>query len=203
MSSSSSHEIVSDSLTNANEPFEGEVLINGFDVPKAYIYAKEHPDESAAVALTNLGMSPTQGNISKYNFWTKTARLGFLEFAKFCLDKLPLLLFLFIPIMALVLKLLYFRHGIYYSEHLTFLFQTNSMVFILTAVGVLVEYYFDTNLAIVCFVLFSLYFLLSMKHFYGQGWLKTIIKYLINGIACMFLLPVFSGLALAIAYYIY
>lgn len=98
---------------------------------------------------------------------------------------IPQMLFVLLPLFALFLKLLYFRHkNFYYTDHAIFTIHFYNFVFILMLLifgiskvssmtgSVWMQY---INLALVCVIFFYLY--KAMRNFYRQGRIKTILKY--------------------------
>lgn len=100
---------------------------------------------------------------------------------------IPQMLFVLLPVFAIFLKLLYSRHkNFYYTDHAIFTIHFYIFVFIQmllifgiskieskTGAGWL-QY---VNLALVFVIFFYLY--KAMRNFYGQGRIKTILKYLL------------------------
>jgi len=84
-----------------------------------------------------------------------------------------------IPFLAFILMLLYIRHKRYYVEHVVFLIHLNSFVFLLGIIFFLLGYIFGVNdmLILLPYLLGMLYAFPAMKIFYGQGYIKTFIKY--------------------------
>jgi hypothetical protein len=93
---------------------------------------------------------------------------------------LPLMMFLLLPIYALLLKLLYLRSGRYYVEHIIFALHTHSAIFL--GLGGVLAWFVSAPLfgyrAAPPGLLIAAF---AMKRMYGQGWWKTSIKYLILG----------------------
>jgi hypothetical protein len=101
--------------------------------------------------------------------------------------KLPYLLFVSLPLFALILKLLYFRRkDFYYSDHAIFTLYHYIFNFILLL------FYFGLDelqkwshwgifkwLITIVMILWPLYLLIGMKNFYRQRWGKTIVKFLL------------------------
>lgn len=107
------------------------------------------------------------------------------------LHKLPYLLFISLPLFALALKLLYLRrknfyyadHGIFSIYHYIFSFL---LLLLLFAVDKLQGFTKLDELDFLIGILFlsgGVYLYLSMKRFYGQGHLKTFMKFLLLNIA--------------------
>jgi len=101
--------------------------------------------------------------------------------------KLPYLLFVSLPIFALLLKMLYVRRkNYYYSDHAIFTLYHYIFSFILLlfyfALDVLrdwLEWKILTYIIVALMVYWGLYLLIGMKRFYKQGWGKTIAKFLL------------------------
>jgi len=115
----------------------------------------------------------------------------FLEGAKIFwnafLHKLPYMLFFSLPFFALILKLIYVRRkNFYYSDHAVFTMYHYifSFLLLLVIIGFL-QLQKWTGLADLDWVALLLvfawmgYLLAEMKNFYRQGWIKTILKFLL------------------------
>lgn len=95
--------------------------------------------------------------------------------------RLPTVMFLVLPIFALLLKLIYIRRDWYYSEHLIFGLHTHAFAFLVFAAVTLLFWFsgeagWAAVTGSVLLALLPLYFYLAMKQVYGQGWIKTAIK---------------------------
>ena len=97
------------------------------------------------------------------------------------LNYVPTLMFLLLPIFALVLKLLYLRRGRYYAEHFVFLLHVHSFVFVLATLMLLVRKYVAGWLELLLVGWILVYIFLALRRVYGQGRLKTFVKYWILG----------------------
>jgi hypothetical protein len=115
------------------------------------------------------------------------------------IHRLPMLVFISLPLCALILKLLYRRRRFYYSDHAVFTLYQYIAGFILMllmfTVGRLEEKsgwdVFNWLLAIL-FAYGGFHLLRSMKTFYAQGWSKTILKFvLLNFIGFWLILLLF------------
>jgi len=91
-----------------------------------------------------------------------------------------------ILITGLFMKLLYIRRKRYFVEHLIVLFNIHSFCFLIASVG----FWLNTKLeftetstsfnpepGIIPSIIIVLFFYLSLKFYYKQGWIKTFIKY--------------------------
>lgn len=94
-------------------------------------------------------------------------------FFKEMLDQIPTVMFLLLPIFALILKLLYVRRKIFYVNHLIFSLHIHSIFFLYLIPMILFSGWIVNLLAqIGCLV----HGYLSMKSVYGQSHPKTILK---------------------------
>ncbi|MGB9430400.1 MAG: DUF4286 family protein [Gammaproteobacteria bacterium] len=123
---------------------------------------------------------------------------------------LPKLMFLFLPLVALLLKLCYLRSRRYYMEHLIFTLHNHAFVFVAMLLILLANllathvprmatptHYF--NVIIGWYI--AIYIFLAMRFYYRQSYFKTAVKYLLIGfIYWLTLLVTFiAGLALIFA----
>lgn len=90
------------------------------------------------------------------------------------LDRLPVAVFLLVPLFALMLKILYIRTGRYYIDHFIFALHVHAFAFILFTVLMPVP---DTVSRYTTLILL-VYLVLAMKRVYAQGWTRTIFKWL-------------------------
>jgi hypothetical protein len=97
-------------------------------------------------------------------------------------------LFVFLPIFTLFLKVLYIRRKFTYMEHLVFVFHTQTVFFLLLVIFILLSIFFTMqNMLWIFILLFLLYLYKALRHFYQQGRLKTLVKYVLLNSYYMFL----------------
>lgn len=113
----------------------------------------------------------------------------------------PLMMFLLLPLFALLLKVLYPLTGRYYTEHLTLALHTHSFLFVsflvlmaLGASGTAVA----QALIVLLLCWMPIYLFLAQKWFYGQGWFLTTFKYMLTS-SIYFTMMSFGFTALLIA----
>jgi hypothetical protein len=104
---------------------------------------------------------------------------------------IPRAMFVFLPLLALAMKPLYWRPKRYYVEHLLFLIHNHAFVFLVLALGALLDMIpvVGEHLALVKFagwVYMIWYLFRSMRNYYGQGWWLTFGKYLAIGWSYIF-----------------
>jgi hypothetical protein len=110
------------------------------------------------------------------------------QWVELFLHKLPYLLFVSLPLFALILKLLYIRRGkeFYYADHAIFSIHHYIFSFILLLILFLfVTIYNRTDweafkaMEVILFILWPVHLYIAMLNFYRQGWFKTFIKFLL------------------------
>jgi len=101
------------------------------------------------------------------------------EFTGSLIERMPYMMFLLLPVFALLLKLLYIRRGRLYMEHLIFTLHFHALTFFAFTAGVLMEEWGSPWVQDAGYwVLASpfLYLILSMRTVYEQGFVKTFFK---------------------------
>lgn len=113
------------------------------------------------------------------------------------------MVFLLIPVIALLLKLLYIRRKRLYYEHLIFTLHTHAFFFLLLILSTLLEYILPGSMKIM--VLITLvYTFFAMKKYYGQRVLKTLVKFGLLSLSYLIIaLPVFFLLLILVVLLFY
>lgn len=122
-------------------------------------------------------------------------------FVKTLISNLPYMMLCCIPLFALVLKLLYVRHGIFYIDHLVYALHVHSFAYAgLMIIGLLtlgINRIASGALAgwmiALLWIAFTVQILFSIRGVYRQGWIKTIIKFWVGG--AVYLVILLLGLA--------
>ena len=95
-------------------------------------------------------------------------------------ERTPQIVFLLLPIFALLLKLMYIRSGAYYIQHIVFAFYFHSYVFcVLLAISLLSAPGWDvvTQGANILYFAIPINLYLGMRRVYGQSRGKTLLKF--------------------------
>lgn len=107
-------------------------------------------------------------------------------FVRALMDDIPIMMFIFLPIIALVLKLLYFFTGRYYVEHLIFTLHFHAAVFALMLLLIVNTELHDAYkfwkpisdwISTLAWIYIPVYLFLSMRVVYGQGRFMTSMKF--------------------------
>jgi hypothetical protein len=101
-------------------------------------------------------------------------------------------MFLFLPLLALIMKLLYLKPPRYYVEHLLFFLHSHAFVFVFLAASALLNITTSSaavlgpvDTAITIYI--PIYFYRAMRRVYGQGRWRTLGKLAALGVAYFFL----------------
>ena len=131
------------------------------------------------------------------------------SFGRALWNNVPKMMFIFLPLIAAVLSLLYVRSGRYYVEHLLFVVHFHAFFFLAGIAVLLLERLSgwtqgpvatgitaaESILGAVLTLYVPWYLLRAMRRVYAQGWWKTLPKYALLGLAYLFCL-VFTGVGL-------
>jgi hypothetical protein len=131
------------------------------------------------------------------------------SFGRALFENIPKMMFIFLPLIAAVMSVLYVRSGRYYVEHLLFVVHFHAFFFLAGIVVLLLERLAESvagplasglngaqavlGTALVFYV--PWYLLRAMRRVYEQSWWKTLPKFALLGLAYFFSL-VFTGLGL-------
>jgi hypothetical protein len=154
----------------------------------SYSYKSDRtPDEGALEALKEkaaeieLECGPAQALckqlkarlLSKYTGKTGNEVIEMLKVGM--LANFPYALFLMVPLFALLTKLLYFRRGFYFGEHLVYALHVHAFTFfVLLFKATLPRYIGDA-----VFLAAMVYYFIAMQRFFGGRWWATTLRYTI------------------------
>ncbi|MGI9531163.1 DUF3667 domain-containing protein [Lutimonas sp.] len=176
---------------------------SGFNIVKAFMaYQKDYPNAPTKESLEKLGFEATYWNIflfSKSKEWGNAFDDDqyWAEFLDRVLSRISVALFFLLPIFTLMVSLLYIRRKYNYTENLVFVFHVQTVFFLLLLIFMIVNRFAGSGIAIVIFfITFMIYLYKAMRNFYGQGWFKTLIKYILLNTAFM-LLALVGGLIIS------
>ncbi len=157
----------------------------GFEKFKEFfLYATIHKQIAAVDALDSLGYEKTKMNIYKYRKMHEfevpwKAEKTMKSYGNSIVSKISVALFFLLPFFTLFFSLIYIRHRYQYSEHLVFVFNLQTVFFILLLIQVLFLAFIDSGyLSLVLFIFFLFYFHKSLRNFYGQSRFKTMLKFI-------------------------
>lgn len=104
------------------------------------------------------------------------------NFIFYIIGNLLWMIFIMMPMLALVLRMLYSSQRFLYIEHLIFSFHTHTFFFTLFSLIMLFYKLTDINMSNWAMLGVGIYLLLAMKRFYNEKWGRTIWKFLLANI---------------------
>lgn len=154
---------------------------NGRKLEIFYKYYKETRINNPKEALQQLEYENTGWNTWLYQ---KAMRFDLFYnnpkiFADYFISKLPFIIFFYLPVFALFIWLIYLRRPFNYMEHLIFAFHVQTTLFVLYIIGYSIDYILKSDWGFtLANSIFVFYLYKSMRNFYGQGRVKTILKFI-------------------------
>lgn len=173
--------------------FMGENLFK--KVNKLMNYDKEYENSTAIEALDSLGYKNSRWNVFYFKKAQDFNKLKedpslFKNYLDDMVSKISVALFFLLPVFTLFLSLLYVRHKRNYTEHLVFVFNIQTVFFLLLLFSFILNRFIKTDIGFVIsiFILVFLFYLYkSLRNFYQQGRMKTLIKFTLLNFAYFFL----------------
>ncbi len=121
------------------------------------------------------------------------------------MDTIPISMFFLIPIFAILLKLFYRKRG-RFAHHMVFSFYFFAFIFLASSLIILINYIVDIPNWIDTILILSMliYLMLSLKHFYEQGYIKTFFKTVfLSSIYLIFVIPFTFVLLWVVSFFLY
>ena len=110
----------------------------------------------------------------KERYQNQTMREVGLHIKDKMLSLAPYAMFLFLPVFALLFKVIYLGRGMYYGEHLVYAFHVHAFAFLLLLILAFIPEPFGQ-----IFMLWGIiYFWLAMRRVYGGRWWATTLRYM-------------------------
>ncbi len=179
---------------------------NGHKLNTFYKYYKEKRVTDSEVALQELNYENSGWNTwlyhkaIKFDLFYNNPKL----FADYFINKLPFIIFFYLPVFALFIWLLYLRRPFNYMEHLIFAFHVQSTLFVLYIIGYSIDYMINSDWGFtLANTIFVFYLYKSMRNFYGQGRVKTILKFIILNIIFFILAAIATVIAVIVSFSIF
>jgi hypothetical protein len=165
---------------------------SGSKLQRMFKFATTYPDLPAEEALIKLDYELTFWNEFWYSYSRKLTLMSFREFIQYIKSNLIFILLLFVPIMAAVLKLLYFyKKQYFFVDHFVFSIHAQTAFFVFIAISVLLNMISGTTSWLLLLLFFPVYLIIALKNFYKQRWLYTLINYSIISTSFVFVASIF------------
>ncbi len=179
---------------------------NGTKLKVFYKFYKDTRQTSSEKALETLDYNNTGWNqwlyqkAVKFDLFYNNPKL----FADYFVSKLPFIIFFYLPVFALFIWLLYLRRPFNYMEHLIFAFHVQTTLFVLYIIGYTIDYFLKSDLGFtLANTIFIFYLYKSMRNFYGQSRVKTILKFILLNIIFFTLAVIATIIAVIISFSIF
>ncbi len=106
-------------------------------------------------------------------------------------NQIPKVLFVVMPLFALIMKLLYIRQGVYYINHLIFSLHAHTIIFLYLLLAILFPVWYVITFSVFG-IWFHLYF--SVRNVYRQSRIMSVIK--LNSALFLYFFPLTGGFTL-------
>lgn len=165
--------------------FPADSSIRPADLADAAVLVYPEGESNFSITLGGLGsrQSPALKRFREARTGTERTQ-AMVDLGRSAIGRLSVVVFFLLPIFALLLKVIYIRHDWYYSEHLIFALHNSAVAFLIFSVMALVIGFsggapWSSAVTNVLSVGVLAYYYVAQKRVYGQGWFKTLIKYLL------------------------
>ncbi len=160
---------------------------DSFEISDGFSFGNTKNTKAIKISLEDALKLPEDSLATKYGIkglWDRQIFLQNLRVQKsasnflfYLIKNILWMVFIMMPMLALVLKLLYLRKRYLYVEHLVFSFHVHIFFFLL--LGSVIFLANLTNAEFFFWIIFlaPLYLLFAMKRFYKQRWWVTVIKF--------------------------
>jgi Protein of unknown function (DUF3667) len=183
---------------------KGNLTIFDINIQRALILKKKY-NISEDQILDSLKVSKTIINKIVLQQGIKIGNSTQSEVIKSLLDKVPILMFLLMPMFAGMLKLVYIRRKRFFIEHLVLTLHLHSFLYFILSLGFILAYISKKSeitvsndvLNILAFW-FLIYIIVSFFKVYKQGFFKTFIKLFFLFLMYVILLSLFLLLTLIV-----
>ncbi len=133
-------------------------------------------------------------NHLKKKYKNKTGRETLEMLKNGAISNIPYAMFMLLPLFALLTKILYFRRGYYYGEHVVYALHIHAFTFFAMLMFALLPSWLDPFVALAA----AIYYLVALQRFFGGNWFLTLIRYGIIGMVYPVLLSLVAAAVLLI-----
>ena len=98
------------------------------------------------------------------------------SFMRYMKSKLPILLFLLIPVLGMLLFLFFYKKDYYYIDHLVFALHLQSFCFVLLIVNTIIDWIFGVGFEFIVVLLFLIYGFIAARKYYKRKIVGTLFR---------------------------
>lgn len=155
-------------------------FLRGTKVAEFYQHAFHNKQQSVDSALVELNQEPSFWNHLLYSTTLKMSLVKGNDFINYINGNVLIILLLFIPTVALLMKGLYFNKRIYYVDHFVFATHVQTALFLYMTL-LIVSYWFIQSDVLYFVYAFGVltYIYLAIKRFYKQSWFMSAVKFIV------------------------
>lgn len=179
--------------------------IPGKESTEGYVYLTPHDviEKSVDEIIKEKNITNLRDKIALKQFYKLTRESASLD--RYILGNLSMMILLMMPVLALILKLVYIRRKRLYIEHLVFSFHTHSFSFIIMGLAFLTGQLMDSTEVFVAISIpfVMVYLFMALRKVYGQGWIKTFIKFVFLNFAYFFVFILAFVATIAASFYLF
>ncbi|RAR47783.1 DUF3667 domain-containing protein [Flavobacterium lacus] len=146
----------------------------------------------------NLYLLKKTYQFKKLNEEDNFGKNGFELFSAYLFDKMPFILFISLPFLTIVFAILYYRKKLSYAEHMVFVFNFMTFMFLIIFVVEIIGLLTGLDLGWIFLIITPIYFYKALRNFYQQSRWKTILKFVILN----FLLPTTASFVVLLVFFI-
>jgi len=113
---------------------------------------------------------------------------------EYMISRITIQALIMMPVIALILKLLYWRRKKYFVDHFVFSLHYHSFAFLLLGILILIEHFFNVNeiMFLIVFFIILAYLFFAMKQVYKQSVGKTVLKFLLLNLTYIIVVAFFG-----------
>lgn len=103
-------------------------------------------------------------------------------FLNYMRSKLPILLFIIIPVLALLLFVFFYKKNYYYIDHLVFAMHLQAFFFVLLIISEIINLIFDVELMAIAVFILLIYGFIAARRFYKRKIFSTFLRLSLVGV---------------------
>lgn len=109
------------------------------------------------------------------------------NFFNYMQNKLPILLFLMIPVLGLVLFLCFYRKEYFYTDHFVFALHLQTFMFVMLSIATLSNWIFSISIKGLAALMVLTYGFIAAKKFYKRSFRSTLLRLILVGFVHVFI----------------
>ena len=205
LNESSKKDIIQLSDEALSDTLQWELDTTQGSIERIFGYALSRPAEKTENALDSVQVEHTLFHQMLFFKMAQLKNLNGDEFNRFVRNQTLLIFLSFIPIIALILKILFYRRkSFYYIDHFTFAVHSQTLLIFSMGLALLFGTLFKVEYPLAIAGTYVLvYQWIALKRFYGLSKIRTAVNYLIINVTLGIVSIIFLLLVIAVSFLIY